>query len=86
MVQPSATQAWEKCLNTQDHFQERNMIQKIKRNIIPLITMVVGFGVCHLTALGVTQQLIHFELVLSEILFAIIGFMVGLMGTASLRK
>ena len=86
MVQPSATQVWEECLNTQDHFQERNMIQKIKRNIIPLITMVVGFGVCHLTVLGVTQQLIHFELILSEILFAIIGFMIGLMGLVSLKK
>jgi hypothetical protein len=54
------------------------------KNYQAILLTVVGFTACYLTMKGTLQNLIQFEAVLNEIVFAVMGLMIGGMGLLSI--
>lgn len=61
----------------------------MKNNITPLLTIIIGIAIAHLTITGVVQEHIKFEDPINEIVFAVGGIllaMIGLMGIELKKK
>jgi len=54
------------------------------KNYQAILLTVVGFTACYLTMKGTLQNLIQFEAVLNEIVFTVMGLMIGGMGLLSI--
>tara|TARA_A200000159_G_scaffold120410_1_gene114518 strand:+ start:104 stop:301 length:198 start_codon:yes stop_codon:yes gene_type:complete len=50
------------------------------KNYQAILTTLVGLGITYFTMNGTIQNHIHFEDVLNEMAFAVVGLMIGLMG------
>jgi len=54
------------------------------KNYQAILLTIVGLGVSYLTMNGTVQNLIQFESVLNEIVFSVMGLMLGGMGLLSI--
>lgn len=54
------------------------------KNYQAILLVIVGFGACYSTLSGTLQNLIHFEGVLNEIVFSVMGLMLGGVGLLSI--
>lgn len=57
----------------------------MKNNITPLLTIIIGITIAVLTIKGVTQEYIKFEDPINEIVFAVGGVLIAMIGLMSME-
>ncbi len=57
----------------------------MKNNITPLLTIIIGILITILTIKGITQEYIKFEDPINEIIFAVAGILVVIIGVMGIE-